>query len=175
MKKIFAINGSASNQSANQKILESFAKLTEAHFTVHIFNLLKKLPHFEPELSVQNPPAEIIAFRTEIEHADGILICSPEYVFSIPSGLKNALEWCVATNVFADKPLGIITASAQGEKCHIELQLIMKTLATVFTNETTLLIQGVKGKVNEHGDITDSKTLKELNNLMEAYKKLVLT
>ncbi|WP_363317949.1 NAD(P)H-dependent oxidoreductase [uncultured Algibacter sp.] len=43
-------------------------------------------------------------FRNKIENADGIVICTPEYVFSIPSGLKNTIEWCVSTNAFSNKP-----------------------------------------------------------------------
>ncbi|WP_262886208.1 NADPH-dependent FMN reductase [Sphingobacterium sp. 18053] len=36
-------------------------------------------------------------------------MCLPEYIFSIPSGLKNSIEWCISTTVFSDKPVGIIT------------------------------------------------------------------
>jgi NAD(P)H-dependent FMN reductase len=73
------------------------------------------MPHFDPELSTDNPPKIIVEFRTAIEKADGILICTPEYVFIIPSGL-NAIEWCVSTTVFSDKPVGLITASADGRR-----------------------------------------------------------
>lgn len=74
------------------------------------------------------------------------MISTPEYIFSIPSGLKNAIEWCVSTNVFSDKPLGLITASANGLKGHEVLQMIMRTLETRFNENTLLLIQGIKGK-----------------------------
>lgn len=146
MKTIFAINGSAGENSANQKLIEHISDLTKEDLAVITFNKLKKLPHFDPEISISNTPKIILDFRNAIETADGILICTPEYVFSIPSGLKNALEWCVSTSVFSDKPIGMITASAQGEKGQEELQLIMKTLMARFTDETTLLIQGIKGK-----------------------------
>ena len=69
------------------------------------------------------------------------MICTPEYIFSLPSGLKNAIEWCVATTVFSEKPIGVITASADGQKGHEELQMIIKTVMARFTTETTLLIQ----------------------------------
>jgi len=110
MKKIFVINGSASENSANQKLIDNIVDLTKDFFNMIVFNDLKTLPHFSPELSVENTPKAILDFRQNIENADGVLICTPEYVFSIPSGLKNAIEWCVATTVFTDKPLGIITA-----------------------------------------------------------------
>ena len=172
MKKILAINGSASDNSSNQKLIEIFADMTKDYFSLKIFDDLKSLPHFNPELSTDNTPEAILKFRHDIETADGILICTPEYVFSIPSGLKNAIEWCVSTTVFSEKPTAIITASASGEKGHEELQLIIKTLMAKFTPETTLLIQGIKGKINYQG-LLDTSTKKDLANFTDAFKKLI--
>ncbi|UKJ09290.1 NADPH-dependent FMN reductase [Solitalea lacus] len=172
MKKILIINGSASEKSSNQKLIDNIISITKEFFNVTIFNNLKNLPHFDPELSENNTPKIILDFRSAIEKSDGIIICTPEYVFSIPSGLKNCIEWCVSTTVFSDKPTGLITASASGEKGHEELKLIMKTLMTKTTNETTLLIQGIKGKLNERGEIKDSKTVDELTKFIQAIKEL---
>jgi chromate reductase len=172
-KKVFVIIGSASKNSANQKLVDCFADLSKNDFDLAIYNDLKTLPHFDPELSIDSPPKLIVEFRHAVEQADGILICTPEYVFSIPSGLKNAIEWCVSTTVFSDKPVGLITASADGQKGHQELQLVMKTIMTKFTDETTLLIRGVKGKINEKGEITDSKTLDDLKRFVIAFKNLI--
>jgi NAD(P)H-dependent FMN reductase len=173
MKTIFAIIGSASENSTNQRLVEFLAESTKNEFNWIIFDELKSLPHFDPELSANNPPKEIQVFRKQIEEADGILICTPEYVFSIPSGLKNALEWCVSTTVFSDKPTGLITASAQGEKGHEELQLILKTLMAKFTNETTLLISGIKGKLDDNGRITDPETAHKLEKFNHFFSELV--
>lgn len=172
-KNVVVIIGSASRNSANQKLMDNFAVLANDDFNLTIYNDLKLLPHFDPELSAKNPPAIIVDFREAIRKADGVLICTPEYVFSIPSGLKNAIEWCVTTTVFSDKPTGLITASANGQKGHEELQLIMRTLVAKFTDETSLLIQGIKGKINEQGEITDSKTKDELIKFIGAFKTLI--
>jgi NAD(P)H-dependent FMN reductase len=173
--KILVINGSASENSANQKLIDRFMELTAAFFDLTVFSSLKTLPHFDPELSIEGTPKAILDFRDNINNADGVLICTPEYVFSIPSGLKNAIEWCVSTTVFSDKPIGLITASANGEKGHEELQLIMKTLVTKSTEETSLLIRGVKGKLDRQGKIIDEKTKDDLNRFIEAFKTLVKT
>jgi chromate reductase, NAD(P)H dehydrogenase (quinone) len=172
-KNIFAIIGSASSNSSNLKLVEKIASLTTDTFNLTIFNDLKSLPHFDPELSADNPPRQIIEFRNNIEQADGIIICTPEYVFSIPSGLKNAIEWCIATTIFSEKPSGLITASASGQKGHEELQLIMKTAMAKFKNETTLLIQGVKGKLDTEGNFIDSKKIEELKEFINEFEKLV--
>jgi chromate reductase len=171
-KNIFAIIGSASTESANEKLVRYFAYLTREEFEIKIFNTLKELPHFDPGLSIANPPEAVQAFRNEVEKADGILICTPEYVFSIPSGLKNAIEWCVATTVFSGKPAGLITASTSGRIAHKELQLIMKTIMAKFNAETSLLIEGIKGKMNAQGEITDPGTIHEFGNFIAGYRKL---
>ncbi len=54
-----------------------------------IFNDLTTLPHFKTELTSENAPPQITDFRTLIKNADGIIISTPEYVYSIPRGLKK--------------------------------------------------------------------------------------
>lgn len=173
-RQILAINGSASRNSSNHAILNHIAALLTPEFDLDIFDDLIELPHFQTERIDNNVPEKIIEFRNKILAADGIIICTPEYVFSIPSGLKNAIEWCVSTTVFSDKPIGLITASASGVKGHDELQLIMRTVQTYFTEETTLLINGVKGKVSKEGKILDKKTEADLNSFVNSFKGLVM-
>jgi chromate reductase len=172
-KNIIVIIGSASSNSANEILVEIISSLTKEDFNLKIFNSLKGLPHFDPEQSIENPPASIIEFRNYIAESDGVIICTPEYVFSIPSGLKNAIEWCISTTVFSDKPTGLITASASGQKCHEELKLIMETLSARFTTETTLLIPGIKGKINSKRELTDQKTYDDLTHFVSAFKTLI--
>lgn len=172
-KNILAIIGSASSNSANLKLVEKIASLTENEINLTIFNTLKLLPHFDPALSNDNPPPVVVAFRNAIEQSDGIIICTPEYVFSIPSGLKNAIEWCISTTIFSGKPSGLITASASGQKAHEELQLIMKTVMAKFTDDTTLLIQGIKGKIDLNGNLTDNETQKKLDDFIKAFIDLL--
>ncbi len=174
-KNILAIIGSASSNSANLKLVNEIARLTKNEFNLAIYDDLKSLPHFDPELSLDNPPKPVAEFRKRIENSDGIIICTPEYVFSIPSGLKNAIEWCISTTIFSGKPSGLITASASGQKGHEELQLIMRTAMAKFTNETTLLVQGIKGKFDEKDHLTDTETSKKLNAFIDAFRKSVTT
>ena len=170
---ILGINGSASPNSSNLTILQTIKEIGEADLLFTIIEDLSILPHFRAEQSTENTPQVIIEFRQQIEKSDGIIIVTPEYVFSIPSRLKNAIEWCVSETVFSDKPVGLITASASGEKGQEELKLIMKTVQATFTNETTLLIQGAKGKTNIEGETTDKKTYEQLENLVDSFITLI--
>ena len=172
MKKIFCINGSASTVSANQQLLRLIRGMLQDTCQVELFEALKSLPHFDPALSVTNPPEAVVRFRTKIQEADGIIFCTPEYVFSIPSGLKNAIEWCIATTVFENKPTGLITASAQGQKGHAELQLIMQTAMARFTEATTLLIPGIRGVISAEGTIRDTATQLKLTQFVESFRVL---
>ncbi|MBQ4914204.1 NAD(P)H-dependent oxidoreductase [Maribacter sp. MMG018] len=170
-KRIIGICGSASRNSANLSILKWIAELDTAYFDLEIIDDLTELPHFKTELTDKNVPKKIVDFRNKIANADGIIICTPEYVFSIPSGLKNMIEWCVSTTVFSDKPVGLITASASGKKGHEELKLIMETVQTKFTDETTLLIQGVKGKIGKDHKISDKNTEIALKRFVQNLNK----
>ncbi len=171
-KKIIGICGSASQNSGNLAILKFISESEKSEFNFEIIEDLTDFPHFRTDQTDKNVPEKIADFRNKIFSADGIIICTPEYVFSIPSGLKNILEWCVSTTVFSDKPVGLITASASGKKGHEELKLIMKTIQTFFTADTTLLIQGIKGKVSRDGEIIDKITKTELQKLIESFKEL---
>ena len=160
--KIFAITGSTRKNSSNFKILKFISENINTQFEVEIFEDLEAIPHFNPDLDHGFPPEKVISFRNKIVQADGILICTPEYVFSLPGSLKNALEWCVSTTIFSNKKAGLITASASGKMAHEQLLLIMKTLEANFEESNQLLIQGVRGKIDETGKIVNLQTLESL-------------
>ncbi|WP_236973937.1 NADPH-dependent FMN reductase [Membranihabitans maritimus] len=172
-QKILAINGSASPNSSNLSILKWIEKQTNKEFEFEILDNLTEFPHFQTDRTEHNIPLKIQHLRKQIGTCNGIIICTPEYVFSIPSGLKNILEWCVSTTVLSDKPVGIITASTSGIKGHEELKLIMKTLQAVFTEETTLLIRGVKSKIKNDGNIIDSETEEKIKYFFEEFISLL--
>lgn len=172
-KKILAISGSIRVQSTNLHILKAIAEMTSADWDVQIYNNLANLPHFNPDLDKDNLPEIVAQFRELVNDADGVLFCTPEYVFSLPGALKNALEWAVSTTVFSDKPVAVITASASGEKAHESLLLILKTIQTIIADEATLLIQGAKGKVNAEGKITDKITLENIKKLISSFSEVL--
>jgi NAD(P)H-dependent FMN reductase len=173
MKKIVIINGSASSKSSNQILIDYIIAKLGTEFEFFVYNDLKIFPHFDPELSLNNTPQSILELRDNLSNAHGVFISTPEYIFSIPSGLKNLIEWCISSTVFADKPCAIITASADGRKGHEELKLIMKTAMATVTDETTLLIQGIKGKFDSSNNLNDEKLIGELELFIVSFKNLM--
>ena len=168
--KIFAITGSTRKNSSNYKILKYISENIKTEFEVEIFEDLDTIPHFNPDLDTENPPENVTFFRNKINEADGVIICTPEYVFSLPGSLKNALEWCVSTTIFSNKNIGLITASASGEMGHEQLLLIMKTLEAKFQDDTQLLIQGIRGKINEEGKIINEETQVALQDFIRNFE-----
>jgi len=169
MKKVLAICGSTRTHSANLGIIRYVEKILSAEVQLEIFNELSALPHFNPDFDNDNAPEIVERFRDKIRNADGILICTPEYIFSLPGAMKNAIEWCVSTTIFSEKPVALITASASGTLAHESLQLVMKTIYADLRKETQLLIQGAKGKVDNNGTISHFATAEQLQKLCLAF------
>ena len=171
-KKIFAVCGSTREHSANLVILQYIATIVSNEFDFEIYSDLAALPHFNPDHDKETAPPIVEVLRTKIKNADGVIICTPEYVFSLPGALKNAIEWCVSTTVFSEKPVALVTASASGVKAHESLQMIMKTIYADVRQENQLLIQGAKGKVKS-GIITDEELQNQLKDLAGSFSNLL--
>lgn len=174
-KKILAISGSIRINSTNESILNVIANLYRESLDVQIYNGIAELPHFNPDLDNETVPLNVKTFRTLIEKADGVIICTPEYVFSLPGSLKNAIEWTVSTTVFLDKPVALIVASGLGEKTYESLTLIMNTVGAKIGEHARLLIQGSRSKFNGQRQLTDESTLESLHKLMDSFLETITT
>lgn len=168
MKKILAISGSTRKYSSNRSILEHIRKSYKDILKLEIFDGIDKLPHFNPDLGNDNTPQVVKDFREKIRMADAVIICTPEYVFSLPGSLKNAIEWNVSTTVFSDKPVAIIVASASGEKAFESLDLVMTTIESRIVEKSKLLIQGAKGKIGQNGEIVEEHITQQIDILVDS-------
>lgn len=125
------------------------------------------MPHFNPDLTKEPLPPAVADFHHRIAAADAVMICTPEYVFSLPGSFKNAIEWTVSTTLFTGKPGALITAASSGHKAHEALQLVMGTIGLTWGSRGALLISVPKTKINAKGEITDQVTLHSIKALME--------
>jgi NAD(P)H-dependent FMN reductase len=173
-KNVLAIVGSNRKKSVNESILRVLGALFEEAINLKIYHDIDRLPHFNPDISDEEVTAEVSQFRAEIAAADGVVICTPEYVFSVPGSLKNALEWTVSTTVFSNKPTAIIVASGLGERTFESLMLIMTTLGARMDNEAAVLIQGARSKIQTDKNF-DEPTLSQINRLMDSFMKCMST
>lgn len=106
-----ALSGSLRAASSNTAILRAAAQLADENVTLTLFEGLGALPHYNPDLDHDAPPAAVMAFRNAVRSSDGVIISSPEYAHGVPGVLKNALDWLVSSGEFVDKPVALLTAS----------------------------------------------------------------
>ena len=172
-KKILAISGSTRSDSVNLHILLAIVDLYKEVVDITIYDGIDQLPHFNPDLDVEPFPPAVNSFRKQIEQADGVLICTPEYVFSLPGSFKNAIEWTVSTTLFTDKPTALITAASSGQKAYEALNLLMRTLTVRLAHNGSLLISAPKTKISKEGEITDAATLQAIRELMDAFLNML--
>ncbi|MDE3251270.1 MAG: NAD(P)H-dependent oxidoreductase [Bacteroidota bacterium] len=172
-KKILAISGSTRSESVNLHILNAISDMYSEEADWTIYQAIDTLPHFNPDLDRAPLPETVSTFRNLIAASDAVLICTPEYVFSLPGSLKNAIEWLVSTTLFTDKPAALITASSSGVKAMEALNLIMQTVGVSLGNTGTLLIQAPKTKITREGIITDPITLSQIRALAEDLLKRI--
>jgi NAD(P)H-dependent FMN reductase len=110
--KILALCGSLQARSSNLTLLETAQRLAPAGVEVALDLSLGALPHFNPDDEASPPPA-VLALRRAIAASDALLIACPEYGFSLPGALKNAIDWMIGSGELERKVVGV-TASVPG-------------------------------------------------------------
>ena len=161
--KILAISGSLRKDSSNYKVLNGIASLIPGNIELNIYNDLGKLPHFDGE---ENYPT-VNEWRKQLQEADGILICTPEYAFGVPGTLKNALDWTVSSGEFYDKPVALITASSSGEKGHASLLQTLTALSAKMNDDTKLRIPFILSRFDKSGKLNDDAVIHSVKNVLD--------
>lgn len=110
--RVLAVCGSLSATSGNLSLLKSAASLAPLGVEVVVFDGLRELPHFNPDLEVGGTPASVEAWRQAIRECDAVLIATPEYGHSLPGALKNAIDWLIGSGELYQKQVAITSAVA---------------------------------------------------------------
>lgn len=165
--RILCISGSIRQNSTCSTILRTIAERHGSQADFIFYDELALLPHFDPDAEDAAIPGVVQKLRDNIVAADAVIICTPEYVFSVPAIIKNALEWCVGSTVFTDKPTAMIVATGVGEKTFESLGLILKTIQCRILPGTQLHLKGVRAKMLT-GELRDDEVLTRLDALYQA-------
>lgn len=166
-KKILAISGSLREGSANTQLLKLLGLWIPENVNYHIYQDMDKLPHFNPPGINENVSDIVQDLYKQINEADAVIICTPEYAFGVPGSLKNLLDWTVGTGNFVDKPVAIITASSVGEHAHVSLLTTVGVLSAKIVEGGTLLIPFIRSKMDMEGNVTDEGTLQQLRSVVD--------
>ncbi len=138
--KILAISGSSREVSTNTAFLNSMKELAPNGIELTVFSRLDTLPVFSPDSEGGETPMAVREFIGAVSDSDGLLISSPEYVRSIPGGLKNAIDWMVSRFEIIDKPIVLVHASHRGDDMLLSLRLVLSTISKNFLENLFLRI-----------------------------------
>lgn len=174
--RIFAISGSLRASSTNTTLVRAATKLAPKAMEITIYDGLGDLPHFSPDLDGNDVPAAVTYLRQQLQAADGVLICTPEYAYGMPGVLKNALDWTVSSGEFVNKPVVAISASPSymgGEKAHASLLLTLSALSAHVIEGEPLIIPFIRKKLDAHGNLTDPATVQVLTTALHALAQVI--
>lgn len=172
-KKVVAISGSTRQNSANHCLIKAISDLSATHLEVMIYDGIAHLPQFNPDNDGDNVAKEVAEFRQQLNNADGVIICTPEYAHGVPGTLKNAIDWTISSSSFPQKPTMLITASTGGNYGHKALMETLKAIDAKNINNLQMVIPFVKTKISMDNRITDDNTLAEIKTLIDRFIKTI--
>lgn len=170
--KIAGFTGSLRKGSYNLAALKAAQELMPEGAELEILDLAP-LPFFNEDVEAAGIPQEVQEFNQKLLNADALLIATPEYNYSFPPALKNALDWASRDKAapLNGKPLGIISASPGfmgGARAQYQLRQVCVILNLLPVNKPEVFIPGAAEKVDEAGNLTDQRAQKAITRLLQA-------
>ncbi len=178
--KILGIAGSLRKASYNRAALRAAKKLEPEDATIEIFEL-DGIPGFNQDEG-KNPPRKVVELKSKVRAADAILLVTPEYNYSIPGVLKNAIDWAsrpYGDNAWNGKPVAVMGASiglfgTVRAQYHLRQSFIFLNMDAV--NQPEVMIGNAQDRFDAQGNLTDeqSKALirKLLRNLADKARQM---
>jgi chromate reductase, NAD(P)H dehydrogenase (quinone) len=176
--RLVGLSGSLRAQSYNSAALRAVASLLPEGMSFDVASLVE-LPFYNSDVEQRGLPAAVQSFRKEIAAADALIFAVPEYNFSIPGVLKNALEWlsrppdppangkpCALFGASVS-PLG--TARGQFHFRHICVSLNM-----IAVNTPHVDIAAAKDKFDSQGRLVDRASLDSIRQLLVQLQNLTM-
>jgi chromate reductase len=178
--KVLGIVGSLRKNSYNKMLLRAAQKLAPKGMIIESVDL-EGFPPFNQDYE-ENPPQIVKEFKNKIRSSDALLIVTPEYNYSVPGVLKNAIDWASRPyydNVFNGKPVGLMSASTGmigGARAQYHLRQIFVFLNMYPVNRPEVIVTFAPKKFSPEGELIDEDARKfiieHLNNLMKLTKVL---
>ncbi len=165
---IAGVGGSLRKGSYSLKVLEKAAHLMPDGSILKIGDI-SKIPVFNADY-LREPDAPVLEFKKLINDSDGFLIVTPEYNYSIPGFLKNAIDWAsVPNNVFVKKVGALMSSSigmTGGARAQYHLRQTFVYLDSRIVNKPEVIISFVDKKINDKGEFADENAEKFMRDLL---------
>jgi chromate reductase len=180
MANVVCVCGSLRKGSYNRMVMNQLPRLAPPGMSLAEAPTFASLPLYNAD--VQNTtgfPAAVNALAEAIRAADGVIFCTPEYNYSVPGGLKNAIDWVsrLPNQPFAGKPVAIQSVSPGplgGGRVQYDLRRMMVFLDALTLNKPEVFIGGCASKIDEKtGELNDEVTRNFLKQQLEAFAKFI--
>jgi chromate reductase len=176
--RILGMAGSLRRGSLNAATLRAAQELTPPGMTIEIFDIAP-IPLYNEDVREQGFPAPVEDLRARIKAADGLLIVTPEYNYSIPGVLKNAIDWASRPpeQPFDDKPVGLMGASGGmlgSARAQYHLRQCFIFLNGLVMSRPEVMIPQAHNKFDAAGKLTDQATGDFITAHLVALKAWVL-
>jgi chromate reductase len=169
---ILGIAGSLRKNSYNRAALRAAQQLVPEGAKLEIFEL-EGIPMFNQD-EEQNPPDKVKQLKARIRAADAILLVTPEYNYSIPGVLKNAIDWAsrpYGDNAWQGKPVALMGASVGPlgtSRAQYHLRQVFVFLDMLPLNKPEVMIGNASQRFDEAGNLVDPETRKRIRGLLES-------
>jgi len=176
--KVLGICGSLRKKSFNMAALRAAGELLPPGMSLHITSIAD-LPMYNQDVLDAGMPEPVKRFRTEVAQADGVLIASPEYNFSVTAPLKNAIDWASRPpdQVWQDKPIAIFSATpgpVGGARVQYDLRRILGQIWGHVLPRPEVFIGSAPSKFDADLHLTDEATRKFLTDLLVGFKAWII-
>ena len=172
--KVLGVCGSLRKASLNMAALRACQELMPPGVSLTI-TTLGDLPMYNQDVFDAGIPAPVKRFHDEVAAADGVLIATPEYNFSLPPALKNAIDWVskMPNQPFSNKPCAVFSASQGplgGARVQYDVRRILVQLWALMLPRPEVFIGVAQTKFDKDGRLTDEATKKFLADLVGGFK-----
>ncbi|MFZ1892675.1 MAG: NADPH-dependent FMN reductase [Rhodoplanes sp.] len=180
MANVISICGSLRKGSYNRMVMKLLPGLAPSGLAIKEATSFAEFPLYNADIQdATGFPAPVLALADAIRAADGVIFCTPEYNFSLPGGLKNAIDWVsrAPNQPFAGKPIAIESASPGplgGGRVQYDLRRVMVFLDALTLNKPEIFIGSCASKFDEAtGDLKDETTRNFLRQQLEAFATFI--
>ncbi len=170
--------GSLRKGSYNAAIARSLPALAPEGVTIDALGSIAELPHYDADVQAAGFPQPLLHMAERIRASDGLIIVTPEYNYSVPGVLKNAIDWLsrLSPQPLAGKPVAIQTSSPGllgGSRAQYHLRQSLVFLDAMVLNKPEVMVGQVAGKVDAaSGELTDAPTREFLAGQIKAFAAL---
>ena len=178
--QLIGLSGSLRKGSCNTMLLKAAAQLLPTDVSMDIISIAD-IPLYNADLDLpaaSERPEVVEHFRKMLADADGFLISSPEYNYSIPGGLKNAIDWASRgeDSPLLRKPVAVIGATTGlwgTARMQVAFHAVYLFLDMKPVYKPEVLVAQADKKFDKDGNLTDETTKKLLRQKLEALKELI--